>query len=189
MMQPGRRGGAVGHDGAAPTRAHLLDLAFLLGVLAKGIDGLIELVAGAILLWVSPGQLATAAQRVTAHELREDPHDLIANLLVHGVAHLDSRTTAFIAAYLLVHGVVKLGIVAALMLGSLRVYPWAIAALAGFLLFQVYELFVLPGVGLALLTVLDALIVWLTWREWRRGRTVRDAFARTRAWVRRRRVD
>ncbi|MGO4250379.1 hypothetical protein AB4Y87_24565 [Paenarthrobacter sp. RAF54_2] len=40
--------------------------------------------------------------------------------------------SAFVAAYLLVHGIVKLAIVVALLIGSRRVYPWAIAALIAF---------------------------------------------------------
>lgn len=167
-------------------RSHLLDLFFLLGVAAKGIDGVIEAIGGIVLLWVSPEQLATAAQGVTAEELSEDPHDLIANLLLHGVAHLDSAATAFLAAYLLLHGVVKLGIITALIVGSLRVYPWAIAALTAFLIFQGYELVVHPSAGVAVLTVIDALIVWLTWREWRHGHTLRDTLTRTRDWLSRR---
>ncbi len=169
-------------------RARLLDLFFLLGILVKGVDGLIEVVGGIVLLWLSPQQLADAVHRLTGKELAEDPHDLIANLLVHGVAQLDAGTTWLIAVYLLVHGVVKLAIIAALLLGSLKVYPWAILALLGFLVFQVYELVAHPGVGIALLVVLDALIVWLTWREWRRGHTLREAFARTWRWITRRRA-
>lgn len=42
----------------------------------------------------------------------------------------------FVAAYLLVHGIVKLAIVVALLIGSRLVWPWAIAALSAFLLFQ-----------------------------------------------------
>lgn len=167
-------------------RARILDLAFLVGILAKAIDGLIEIIAGLALLWVSPAQLNWVAHRVTAEELSEDPNDLIANLILHGTTHLRGETIVFIAAYLLVHGVVKLAIIGAIAVGSLRLYPWAIAALAAFLGFQVYELVVHPGVGVAVLVVLDAVIVWLTWREWRHGQTLKSVLARTLGWFWRR---
>lgn len=155
-------------------REWLVDLAFLVGVLVKGIDGLLELVGGAALLVLSPGQLLAVARAVTAEELQEDPTDLVAHLLLHGVGNLDQRTTTFVAAYLLVHGLVKVAVVVALLVGTRRIYPWAIVALLGFLVFQLYELVVRPAPTIALLTLLDAAIIWLTWREWRRGRTLRE---------------
>ena len=164
-------------------KERVLDLVFLIGVLAKGIDGLAELVGGIVLLLVTPAKLIGIAERLTAAERSEDPHDVLANLLLHGVAHLDSSGKTFLAAYLLLHGIVKLAIVVALLIGSRRIYPWAMAALGLFLIFQIYEMFTQPSVGVAVLTVLDAVIIWLTWREWRRGRELRDTWRATVAWV------
>jgi uncharacterized membrane protein len=169
-------------------KERVLDLVFLLGVLFKGIDGLVEFVGGIVLLFVTPATLLGAATALTAKELSEDPHDLLANLLVHGATHLGSSGIAFIAAYLLLHGAVKLAIVVALLIGSRRVYPWAMAALGAFLIFQIYELVTAPSLGVAVLTVFDAVIIWLTWREWRRGRELRDTWRGTVAWVFRRPV-
>lgn len=167
-------------------RERILDLVFLIGVVVKGLDGAVELIGGAILLFVTPDQLLSAAQQVFAGELAEDPKDLIANTVLHGVAHLSADTTTFLAAYLLLHGVVKLAVVVALLLGSRRVYPWALIVLIGFLVFQLYELVTAPTVGIAVLTVLDAVIVWLTWREWRHGRTLHETARGTIDWLLRR---
>jgi uncharacterized membrane protein len=166
----------------------ILDLAFLLGVLFKGLDGLVEVVGGVLLLFVSPAKVQHAARAATSEELAEDPHDLIANLLLHGVAHLQHGSIVFAAIYLLVHGVVKLAIVIALLAGTRRIYPWAMAALGAFLIFQMYELVTAPSIGVAVLTVFDAVIIWLTWREWRRGRELRTTWRGTVAWVFRRPV-
>ncbi|WP_426625412.1 DUF2127 domain-containing protein [Leifsonia sp. McL0607] len=166
----------------------VLDLVFLVGVLFKGLDGLAELVTGVLLLFVTPAKLHQAAGAATAGERAEDPHDLIANLIVHGVAHLQHGSIVFAALYLLVHGVVKLAIVIALLIGSRGIYPWAMGALGAFLIFQVYELVTNPSIAVAILTVFDAIIIWLTWREWRRGRELRTTWRGTVAWVFRRRV-
>lgn len=167
-------------------RERVLDLVFLVGVLVKGVDGLVELVGGGVLFFVSPARLKGAADALTARELAEDPHDVIAHLVRHGVEHLGSSGVAFLAAYLLLHGVVKLAIVIALLVGSKKVYPWAIVALGGFLVFQVYEVVISPGVGVALLTVTDMIVIWLTWREWRRDRELRHTWHGTIDWVFRR---
>ncbi|MGH1525315.1 DUF2127 domain-containing protein [Leifsonia sp. L25] len=167
-------------------KERVLDLVFLLGVLFKGIDGLVELIGGVLLLFATPAELRGAVGSATAEELSEDPHDLIANLLIHGVSHLHAGSVAFVAAYLLLHGVVKIAIVIALLVGSRRVYPWAMAALGAFLVFQLYELVTKPSLGVAVLTVFDAVIIWLTWREWRRNRELRNTWRGTLDWIFRR---
>ncbi|WP_374009265.1 DUF2127 domain-containing protein [Leifsonia sp. LS-T14] len=169
-------------------KERLLDLVFLIGVVFKGIDGLLETIGGIFLLFVSPAQLMSATNAVTAQELSEDPHDLIANILIHGVAHLHAGGELFVAAYLVLHGVVKLAIVTALLIGSRRVYPWAMAALGAFVLFQLYELVTSPSVGVVILTILDVVIIWLTWREWRRNRELRKTWRGTVDWIFRRRA-
>jgi uncharacterized membrane protein len=166
----------------------LLDLIFLIGILFKGIDGAVELIGGAILFFVGPSRLQGAADRVTAHELSEDPHDVIANLIRHGAAHLGASGVAFLAIYLLLHGVVKVAIVIAILIGSKRVYPWAIAALIAFVIFQVYEIVVHPSAGVVALTVFDVIIILLTWREWRHDRPLRETWDGTVNWVFRRNV-
>jgi uncharacterized membrane protein len=157
------------------TRERWFDLVFLVGFALKAIDGLVELAAGIPLLVLRPGQVEAAARLATAGELQEDPDDLLAHLIRHGVAALSADATIFAAAYLIVHGLVKLGIVAAIFRGSRRLYPWAIVALGGFVVWQGFEFFRHPGVGLALLTLFDVVIVALTVREWRHHRSLGDA--------------
>lgn len=157
------------------TRERWFDLVFLVGFAFKAIDGFVELVVGIPLLFLRPAQVASAARLVTAGELQEDPDDLLAHLIRHGVATLSADATLFAAAYLIVHGLVKLGIVAAIFRGSRRLYPWAIAALGGFVIWQGHEFVLHPGVGLALLTLVDLGIVALTVREWRHHRSLGDA--------------
>lgn len=160
-----------------------MDLVFLVGVFLKGLDGLVELIGGTVLLVLPPQQLLLTAHAITAKELAEDPDDLLANLLLHGAAHLHGQSVTFLSLYMLLHGVVKLAIVVALVVGSRRVYPWAIAALLLFLGYQIYEIVVAPSPFIIALTVLDAAIVVLTWREWRNHRTLRDSLRSTQAWV------
>jgi uncharacterized membrane protein len=174
-------------DSTAPKpvlRDHVLDLVFLIGIAVKGLDGLGELVLGVPLLFFSHTQLSSAAHSVTAEELTEDPHDLVANLLLRSTAHAGHGTLLFVALYLIVHGVVKLAIIAALVWGAERVYPWAIAALVAFTAFQLVEFVLHPSVSVALLTVLDVVIIALTWREWRQHRSLRETLATTVAWIR-----
>jgi len=167
-------------------RDRVLDLVFLIGVLFKGINGLVELVGGVVLLFVNPEQIRGLINAALAGELRQDPQDFIANLIIHSVARLDTGSVLFLALYFLLHGVVKLLIVGALLRGTRRVYPWALAALVGFLIYQVYEVVTTGSIAMVLLTIFDVVIIALTWREWRHGRTLRQTMRATIDWVLRR---
>jgi uncharacterized membrane protein len=156
-------------------RQRTLDRVFLLGIAVKGLDGIVELIVGLPLLFLHPAQVDALAQSITAEELTEDPHDAIAHLILNGTGNLDARLSFVTAVYLVIHGLVKVTIILAMIRGSARVYPWALAALAAFLVWQAVELILHPSIGVAVLTLLDALIIALTWREWRAGRSLHDA--------------
>jgi uncharacterized membrane protein len=148
----------------------LLDKTFRVSLILKGLDGLLELVGGILLLLVSPAQIGAWVRLLTQHELSEDPHDLVATTLVHWAGTMTVSATLFGALYLLLHGAVKVVLVWAVLRDKLWAYPWMIAFLMAFILYQSYELVVAFSWGLALLTAFDIFIVWLTWHEYRAHR-------------------
>jgi uncharacterized membrane protein len=151
----------------------LLDRTFFVSLIVKLADGVLELIGGAVLLVMTPGQIQTAVAAVTRGELAEDPNDLVANLLVRYAGQLNVSLTVFGAWYLLVHGVVKVLLVAAVLRDHLWAYPWLIGFLVAFIGFQGYELVVHYSWGLLLLTLFDVFIVYLTVREYRRHKARR----------------
>lgn len=151
----------------------LLDRTFFVSLIVKLADGVLELVGGAVLLLMTPGQIRRAVAAVTRGELAEDPNDLVANLLVRYAGQLNVSLTVFGAWYLLVHGVVKVLLVAAVLRDHLWAYPWLIGFLVAFIGFQGYELVVHYSWGLLLLTLFDIFIVYLTVREYRRHKARR----------------
>jgi uncharacterized membrane protein len=167
----------------SPRREALLDWTFLIGVLLKGVDGLVELLVGIPLLFLTPDQISGLARSLTADELAQDPNDFWANLLLHEAARFDHASLAIGGIYLVVHGAVKLAIVVALLLGSRRVYPWAVAALGLLTVLQIVDLFLKFSVGVLLLCILDVLIIALTIREWREGRSLHDVIRLRAPWL------
>jgi len=72
-------------------------------------------------------------------ELREDPTDLVANLLLHTTrSAIEVRVPA--SVFLIVHGIVKLVLVGGLATNRLWSYPAAILVFAGFTIYQLYQL-------------------------------------------------
>jgi uncharacterized membrane protein len=147
-----------------------LDRLFQIGIIAKGLNGLAELVGGLMLLFQSPSGIRHIVAVLTQGELSEDPHDVVARYLLHTASGLTGSAVFFGAIYLLLHGAVKVVLVTALLLNKLWAYPCMIAVLLIFIGYQMYRIALHPGAGLIALTVFDSMIVALTWREYRRQR-------------------
>src|SRR5215472_743775 len=158
-------------DASARPLSPALDKTFKIGLVLKGLDGILEVAGGILLLFLSPHAIEHIARTLTAHELSEDPHDLIARYLLHSTSHLSSGITIFGAIYLLSHGISKVVLVALVLRDKLWAYPWLIALLLAFIGYQLYQITAVHfSVGLTALTVFDAFLVWLTWREYRAKR-------------------
>jgi uncharacterized membrane protein len=146
----------------------LLDQTFEVGIVLKGLDGVLEVLGGLLLLAVSPATIDRLVTGLTQHELSEDPHDFLATHLLRTARGLTGSAVLFGAVYLLAHGLVKVVLVAALLKNQLWAYPWTIAFLGVFIVYQLYRLSLKASVGLTALTIFDAVIAWLTWREYRK---------------------
>lgn len=144
----------------------LLDKTYELGLLIKGIDGFFELVGG-LLLWLVPKDaVGRITKDLTQNQLDKNPHDFIATHILHLGQSIMHGHNGFAIAFLLTHGVIKLGLVIALLRNKLWAYPWALVILGLFLVYQVYSFVIHPTFGMGYLSVLDAIIIWLVWREW-----------------------
>ena len=99
----------------APPISPALDKTFKIGLILKGLDGILEVAGGILLLFLSPHAIEHLARTLTAHELSQDPHDLIARYILHTASHLTTSTTLFGAIYLLSHGIAKIVLVAAVL--------------------------------------------------------------------------
>lgn len=139
---------------------------FQVAVILKGIDGVLEVAGGVLLLVFGKQGVGHLVRLLTQHELSEDPHDIIANLLLRSTHHLGASTVHFAATYLLVHGFVKVALVGGLLREKRWVFPIALAFLGLFVLYQVYRLAHQPSIALAGLTVLDLAIIALVAWEW-----------------------
>jgi len=151
-----------------------LHIAFEVGVILKGLNGLLELVGGALLLAFPPSAIEKFIVGLTSNELSKDPHDVIATHLRQAAHSLSASDQLFAAIYLLSHGVIKALLVYALLRGKLWAYPWAIGVFTAFGVYQMYRYFISPSGWLIALTVLDVIVILLTWFEWRRLRSERS---------------
>jgi uncharacterized membrane protein len=153
-----------------PDKNKITHLCFDIALIAKAIDGLLEIIGGVVLFFVSPDQIHGLARWLTQEELAEDPTDFIANHLRHASQHLSTGTTLFAAFFLLWHGLVKVGLVWALLRKHLWAYPVAIVAFALFVAYQLDRYAHTRSAWLLALSVLDVFVIVITALEFKRLR-------------------
>ena len=154
-----------------------LDRVFAVSIVLKGLDGAAELIGGLALLFISPATLRDWLGDVVSFVLVGHERSPVFHWAMHLGDSWGTRTTLFAAAYLLLHGVIKVVLVWALLRQQLWAYPWMLAALAVFIALQCYELIVHFSWWMLALTLFDAFIVVLTAREWQLHRRRRASAA------------
>ncbi len=154
------------------------DKVFEGGIILKGISGALEFLGGLLLFFVSPAAMHSFIAFLTQRELVEDPHDKIANLLLHSTQHIGSGSRTFLIIYLWIHAVIKLIAVIGILKNQLWAYPFSLVTLGLLMLYQVYIIVLVHAtIGMILLTVFDVLILGLIWREYGKVRTTSPSAA------------
>jgi uncharacterized membrane protein len=137
-------------------------------LLLKGLDGAAELGAGVALALVGPRELGELTRRVVAHHLLGSPHGALAERVTAGEAALGGGDRTFAVAYLTLHGLLKLGLVVALLRELRSAYPVAIGVLAVFVGYEAYRAVRTGSWALGAAAALDLVLAVLVVREYRR---------------------
>jgi len=155
----------------ASTRSILHDT-FRTGITLKGIDGVLEVIGGILLWFITPSSLNRITRFVFQHELSRDPRDLFVTHLLNASQNQISGNRLFATLFLLSHGLTKIVLVIALWLNRLWAYPLLIFVFGAFSLYQIYRFTHSHSVWLGLLTVFDIAIVCLTWQEYQEQKLI-----------------
>jgi uncharacterized membrane protein len=144
-------------------------------ILLKGAHAIVECIAGAALALISTSSIFAIVTRITAVEIAKDPRDFVATHLMAWASGLSMDTKGFFAWYLLSHGIIKLGLVVALLRNKPWAYPASLGVLGLFVLYQVYRYTYAPSAGLIVLTIFDLFVLLLIWHEYRLVRKLHGA--------------
>lgn len=146
---------------------------FEIGILLKGIDGVLEIIGGILLVFLNPLRLSKLTVLLTQHELSEDPKDIIAHFMISFSSKFTVNTQYFGVFYLISHGVIKLILVILLWKRKIWAYPITIVSLVLFIMYQIYRYTIYHSVGLIILTIFDVIMIILTFMEYKR---IKDIF-------------
>ena len=139
---------------------------FAVSLIFKGLFALLEILSGIAAFWVSQHALLDLVQRITQHALAEDPHDFVANYLLHFAQNLSVSGQHFTAFYLVSHGAVKLWVIIGLLREKLWYYPVAIVVFGLFIAYQLYRFSYTHSAWLLFLSAVDLIVIALTWHEY-----------------------
>ncbi len=145
---------------------------FRVGLLIKGIDGILGFLGGLVVLFISTGSIIKVFNFFTRYELIEDPDDIIANALVDFANHLSIDTKIFIALYLISYSLVKVVLVSGLRRNKKWSYPMACTVMTLFIIYQLFRDYHTHSVWLAIFTMIDIVIVYLIYSEYKGQRQV-----------------
>lgn len=152
------------------------DRLFRIAVLLKGLDGASQLVTGIALMFIPARAITHLVQLAVTRDLFGNHAGWLATHLQAAVQNFTGGSThTFVIVYLLVHAVIKLGLVVALLRKIAPAYPIAGVALGLFVVFEVLRAIRTHSVILPIFAALDVLIILLVAREYiklRRERAV-----------------
>jgi uncharacterized membrane protein len=144
----------------------LLHDVYLGALLIKGFDGAVEALAGLVIAVTGPERLYEWVIRLTAPELTGRHPALHA--IRNSAARLAEGPHKFVIFYLIVHGLLKLGIVVALLKGGGRwVFPLASLILTGFVAYMSWRLTIRWSDWLLGFALFDLVTLALVLNEWR----------------------
>jgi uncharacterized membrane protein len=148
-------------------REEKMHLAFEISLVLKGLFALGQITGGIVAFFVSKEFLLRTVSVLTQEELAEDPHDLVANYLLHSAQSLTIGTQVFLALYLLSHGGIKLWLIIGLLREKLWYYPTAIVIFGLFIVYQLYRFSFTHSAWILLVTAVDIIVIALTWHEYK----------------------
>ncbi|RRO17372.1 DUF2127 domain-containing protein [Saccharopolyspora rhizosphaerae] len=145
----------------------LTDRLFRVAMWLKGLDAVSQLLGGVLLIFLPPRALTRIAHGIVTRDLLGPPAGPLAGHFEEAVQHFVGGARAFVICYLLIHGVIKLGLVIALLRREVRWYPVAITALGLFVVFELLRGVQTGSLVLPLLTIMDIVIIVLVVKEYR----------------------
>ncbi|MFI9387518.1 DUF2127 domain-containing protein [Kutzneria sp. NPDC052558] len=160
------------------TNTTTTDKLFRVAIAIKGLDGLGQLVLGIVLIFVPPMLITGLANEVVTRDLLGDPNGTLSTHLetaAHNFA--DGSSRGFAIGYLLLHAVIKLGLVAALLRKIMPLYPVAVVVLGAFVVYEVYRAVRTHSIALPIFAAVDVVIIVLVVREYLQLRRERSASA------------
>lgn len=140
---------------------------FRIAILLKGLDGVAQLVCGVLLIFLRPAAITALVHFVVVRDLLGRPTGTLATDAEHAASALTAGGTRwFVIFFLLLHGVIKVGLVLALLRKVMPAYPVAAVALGAFVVYELIRAVRTHSLALPIFAAGDVVIIILIVREY-----------------------
>ena len=140
---------------------------FRISVFLKGAMSLLEIVGGTLFLVIPPQTITALGVFLTEDALSDNPNSFIASHVLHAALTYSHTLALFAGFYLISRGIIKLGLVYALLKNYIWAYPAALAVLGLFVVYQTWDILTRHSLIIGLITVFDLIVMYFIWREYK----------------------
>lgn len=137
-------------------------LYFRRSILIKGAISFAEVVAGTLAFFIP----TTFLSGIILNIAEQVPVDFLSKQLISFSTELAVVSNTFLGVYLILRGLIKFGLIIALLRHKLWAYPWSIAIISMLISYQFYQMIVQFSWFIVLLTLFDLVVVWFIWQEY-----------------------
>lgn len=146
---------------------------FEVGIFIKGLEGILDILIGFILLYINPERLYRIVDFLTNHEMSEDPNDVITNFIIRLSHEFSVNLQNFLVFYLILLGTSKIILVIFLRQERSWAYPFTVLYLSVFIFIQMHRYIHTHSVLLIFLTLFDIFMIFMTIIEYRKIKKIK----------------
>jgi uncharacterized membrane protein len=144
----------------------LLHRLYKASVIIKGIDGILEIIGGFLLIFFSPLTITNTILFLARTELTKGSRHRLLVYFYQVASNTSLHRRHFYSLLFLSHGALKLILVSGLMRNKVWAYPTTMVIFTAFALYQAFEIYSSPSIPLGIITAVDILVVLLIGREY-----------------------
>jgi uncharacterized membrane protein len=146
----------------------LEDEFFRLGMWWRILYGILRLIFGISLLFFIDTPVVEILDKIMAHELTQDPNDVLLNAVrsffsLHGYV-----ITYFLAGYFIFWGLTDVVLSINILRNKLWAFPVTIVLIIGFVFYEIFRFTHTHSLVLLVVMFFDVFVAWLVWRHYKK---------------------
>lgn len=139
---------------------------YILSLWTKAVFAVVEMALGLAIYFVTLSEVRGVTRWILHLRIFADPHDRRTVVMQYLLGGLPMNAKTFLAVYLLLHGALKIGLVAGLLSGQRWAHPVGLAGLGAFVIYQLEHYFTHGNPIILVMAAFDVFIMVMVWREW-----------------------
>lgn len=146
--------------------SRLLEYLFFLSLILKGIDGVVEVLAGTTLLFLEKSDVLNFLTHLARYNFKAVSKDALVNSIAHFSSTFTDYMKFFVTVILLGSGSVKIVLAISLLLKKKWAFPVALVLLGLIILYESIQGILSKSLFIGIMTTLDVIVLLVISREY-----------------------